>query len=223
MIPKIIHYCWFGPKKYSRTVKKCMETWHRLMPDYEFMLWNESNSPMDHPFVRSAYAAMKYAFVADYVRFWALYNYGGIYLDTDMYVVKRFDELLKNECFAGYEHPDELYVSCGIWGAIPHHTLFKTILGKYENVEYCPENIEQLIVPRLVTPLVNEFDGITIYPSDYFYPFPYEKRMERNFLKYQTDNTYAIHLWNLSWKPLWQQYLSFAIKEYKTFFFLKKK
>ena len=106
MIPKIIHYCWFGPKPFSRTVKKCLKTWHKHLSDYEFCFWNEQtcatyaeqhhlSNPMEHPFVQSAYKAQKYAFVADYVRFWALYHIGGIYLDTDMYVLRSFTPLLQ--------------------------------------------------------------------------------------------------------------------------------
>lgn len=221
MIPKIIHYCWFGPKKYSRTVKKCMETWHRLMPDYEFMLWNETNSPMDHPFVRSAYAAKKYAFVADYVRFWALFNYGGIYLDTDMYAIKRFDELLENECFAGYENDKDINVA--LLGAKKYNPLIEQLLHLYDSLEFDVENMMSFVIPQIVTPKISRYATARVYPSDYFYPFPFADRMKQDFMAYKTENTFAIHLWNLSWKPLWQQYLSFAIKEYKRMMHLYKR
>ncbi len=227
MIPKIIHYCWFGPKPYSRTVRRCMETWHKVMPDYEFMLWNESNSPMEHPYVASAYAAGKYAFVADYVRFWALHQYGGIYLDTDMYVIRRFDDLLENDFFTAYETADSgstddstsnndgRAVSCGALGACALGAVTKRILERYDELVYSDDTIETLIVPRLITPIIRSCDEVTIYPYDYFYPFPYENRLEHSFLRYATCNTYAIHLWNLSWTPLWKQYVGYWIHKIK--------
>ena len=187
MIPKIIHYCWFGPKAYSQTVRKCMVTWKRHLSDYRFCLWNEQTcanyaathgvpNPMEHPFVQSAYRAKKYAFVADYVRFWALYYMGGVYLDTDMYVVRSFDALLDAEFFGGWEtaegsaqHSTDGIVSCGALGAAN---------------------------PR---PLLLQHNEATIYPYDYFYPLPYQERYVWRKCKYNTPNTYAVHLWDVSW------------------------
>ena len=102
MIPKIIHYCWFGNTPIPLTAHKCLESWKKYLPEYEIILWNEENSPMKIPFVRDAYKAKKYAFVADYVRIWAVYTYGGIYMDTDMLVIRPMGELLeKLELFFG--------------------------------------------------------------------------------------------------------------------------
>lgn len=192
-----------------------METWQKYLPDYQFMLWSEENSPMNHPFVSSAYAAKKYAFVADYVRFWALYNYGGVYLDTDMYVVKCFDPLLDNYFFSAWEIEPKIAttdrtisaISCGALGtcalgACALEAEVKEILNEYDKLVFDESDIEKLIVPRLITPILLKYmDKITIYPKEYFYAFPYEKRIERNFLKYQTPNSYALHLWNISWLP----------------------
>lgn len=137
MIPKIIHYCWFGPKAYPRIVRQCMATWHKHLPGYEFMLWNEQScatyavehglfNPMEHPFVVSAYKAKKYAFVADYVRFWALYYVGGVYLDTDMYVVRSLMRCLRRSSFVvgetaegSAQHSTDGIVSCGASGLAP--------------------------------------------------------------------------------------------------------
>ena len=157
MIPKIIHYCWFGPKPFSRTVKKCLKTWHKHLSDYEFCFWNEQTcatyaaehhlpNPMEHPFVQSAYRVQKYAFVADYVRFWALYHIGGIYLDTDMYVLRPFDALLQAQFFCGWETATEdaagqctpaatdSTVSCGALGACALGACARDILNRYDEL-----------------------------------------------------------------------------------------
>ncbi len=202
MIPKKIHYCWFGPKPYPKLVGKCMKTWQQHLPDYEICLWNEENSPMDHPFVQQAYAAKKYAFVADYVRFWALYHHGGIYLDTDMYVVKPFDDLLNYDCFFGYETEKKDIVSCGIIGCGCQNLVMKEILSKYDTLSFNPDKLSDFIVPRLITPLVKD---AVILPYDCFYPFPFSKRKESDYLQYVTRNTYAIHLWDISWYPWYKK------------------
>ena len=223
MIPKIIHYCWFGPKAYSRTVRRCMATWRKHLLGYEFMLWNEQTcaayaaehnlpNPMEHPFVVSAYKAKKYAFVADYVRFWALYYVGGIYLDTDMYVVRGFDDLLGAEFFCGWEtaentagHGTDSVVSCGVLGACALGACARDILAKYDTLRFDETHLDKFIVPRIITPIILQHSEATIYPYDYFYPYPFEKRTEYNFKKYITDNTCAIHLWDISWYPWYKK------------------
>ncbi len=204
MIPKKIHYCWFGSAPLPKLVRKCMQTWREVMPDYEICLWNEANSPMEHPFVQQAYAAEKYAFVADYVRFWALYNHGGVYLDTDMYVVRRFDDLLDNSCWFGYEDKEKTYVNSAIIGVEKGNVVMEAILERYYSLQFDPNNLAQFIIPRLVTPIIQDNgETIKLYPYDYFYPLPYDERFVWNWRKYATKNTYAIHLWNISWGNPW--------------------
>ena len=234
MIPKIIHYCWFGPKAYPRTVRRCMATWHKHLTGYEFMLWNEQScasyaaqfglpNPMEHPFVVSAYRAEKYAFVADYVRFWALYYMGGIYLDTDMYVVRSFDALLETEFFCGWEtaegpaqHSADGIVSCGALGACALGACARDILAKYDTLRFDEAHLADYIVPHITTPIILQHSSeATIYPYDYFYPYPYVKRQETHFLKYQTANTYAIHLWDLSWQPWYRKFVGDMVRWYK--------
>lgn len=226
MIPKVIHYCWFGPKPFSRTVRKCIATWHKHLSDYEFCLWNEDTcanyaaehnlpNPMEHPFVKGAYAAKKYAFVADYVRFWALYYCGGVYLDTDMYVVRGFDELLENDLFVGWETPQKKYVNVAIFGASQTNICVKDILKQYDTLIFDIEQLDKLIVPRLISPLVLSHTKATIYPYEYFYAFPFEHRQEFNFLDYKKSNSYALHLWDLSWKPWYQKWLGNVVRMYK--------
>ena len=233
MIPKIIHYCWFGPKSFSRTVRKCIATWHKHLSDYEFCLWNEEScanyaaehnlcNPMEHPFVVGAYAAKKYAFVADYVRFWALYHCGGIYLDTDMYVVRNMDDLLDAEFFCGWETAEgnadtevERIVSCGALGACALGACAREILAKYDTLTFDADHLDKFIVPRIITPIILQHPETAIYPYDYFYSFPFSKRMEKDFLKYKSVNSYALHLWDISWYPWYKKIIRQIVIEIK--------
>jgi mannosyltransferase OCH1-like enzyme len=203
MIPKKIHFCWFGRKPYPKLIKKCIATWKEQLPDYEFCLWNEENSPMDIPFVQEAYKVKKHAFVADYVRFWALYHHGGIYLDTDMFVLRSFNPFLDKECFFAWETANKNAIGCCVVGCCRSNLFIKQILDRYNTSLFCLEQLNDLIVPRFITPLYETYvqkENITIVEYDYFYPFPYtEKENIKNFMKYKTQNTYAIHLWNISW------------------------
>ena len=214
LIPKVIHYCWFGPKSFSRTVRKCIATWHKHLSDYDFCLWNEETcanyaaahnlpNPMEHPFVVGAYAEKKYAFVADYVRFWALYHCGGVYLDTDMYVVRNMDDLLENELFLGWETKEKDYINVALLGASKNNESVESILKVYDTLEFDVNQLDKYIVPRLVSPIVLKCSRIIIYPYDYFYPLPYNERYVWRKMKYNTANTYAVHLWDISWGK-WQ-------------------
>lgn len=221
MIPKIIHYCWFGPKPFSRTVRKCIATWHKHLSDYEFCLWNEDTctnyaathnlpNPLEHPFVKGAYAAKKYAFVADYVRFWALYHCGGVYLDTDMYVVRSFDDLLENDLlendlFVGWETPQQEYINVALLGVSKHNDCVKNILELYDTLIFDIEQLNKLIVPRLVSPIIYAYPTTKIYSYDYFYAFPWGERNKANPERFITDNTYALHLWEISWEPWYKR------------------
>jgi mannosyltransferase OCH1-like enzyme len=203
VIPKKIHYCWFGPKPLPKLVINCLDTWKEQLKDYELNLWNEKNSPMKIPFVQQAYAAKRYAFISDYVRFWALYKYGGIYLDTDMFVIRSFNDLLKSEVFFGWETEQKNNISCGIIGSIPNQGFIRSVLKQYESMLFSVASIPDLVIPRVVNKCYSGYlskEDITIFPYDYFYSFPYEEKENvRKFMQYRTENTYAIHLWNISW------------------------
>ena len=152
MIPKIIHYCWFGNTPLPPTAHKCLESWEKYFPDYEIVLWNEDNSPMEIPFVRDAYKAKKYAFVADYVRMWAVYTYGGIYMDTDMLVIRPMEKLLeKLELFFGYEDPERKYINAAIFGAVKSSCFISDILSKYNDIQFSLDKIHQITIPNIVT------------------------------------------------------------------------
>ena len=240
MIPKIIHYCWFGPKPFSRTVKKCLKTWRKHLSDYEFCFWNEQTcatyaeehhipNPMEHPFVQSAYKAQKYAFVADYVRFWALYHIGGIYLDTDMYVLRSFSPLLQAQFFCGWETATEgaagqcapaeagSMVSCGALGACALGACARDILNRYDELLFDEAHIAEYVIPRIITPIIRQHPEVTIYPYDYFYPFPFNRRTDSRFLQYATNDTYAIHLWDISWISLKEKFVHNIVEIIKRF------
>lgn len=212
MIPKVIHYCWFGGNKKPKLIRDCIASWKSVLPDYEIIEWNENNSDLKHHFVKEAYNLNKWAFVSDYIRLKVLHEYGGIYLDTDMLVLKKFDELLDNKCFFGAEDKD--FISCGIIGVEPNYYFIKKCLNFYEKFKFSEDvNLGMNTIPRIITEIFRKefnfdlvfdkvlfFNGITIYPSVYFYPLPFflsEKKIK--YKEFIDDKSLAIHLWNSSW------------------------
>lgn len=211
-IPKIIHYCWFGPEKMKKLQRKCIKSWKKHLPEYTFMKWDETNVEFDSSFVRNAYNKRKWAFVADYVRILKLKEYGGIYLDTDMLVLKPLSSFLGHKCFFGAENLK--YVSCGIIGTVKGGYFIEECLKEYANWE--DEEIEDwssISIPKIITgvfnrhfPNIKSFDHIVfqneivIYPPSFFYPLPYIKREKlKRFKEYIEENSFTIHLWDSSW------------------------
>ena len=139
MIPHIIHYCWFGGNPLPELEQRCLESWHRYMPDWQYMRWDESNfdiaaAPL---YVRQAYEARKFAFVSDYVRLWALEQYGGLYMDVDFEVYRPFDDLMtKYPAFAGYEGSKRKPVMQGVIASEPHGAWVRDMLSTYEHREF---------------------------------------------------------------------------------------
>lgn len=208
MIPKIIHYCWFGRGKLSPMVEMCIDSWRKYCPDYTIKCWDEDNSPMDIPWVRDAYHHQKWAFVADYVRFYALYQEGGVYMDTDMLLIKPIDVFLKDKCFMGLE--TEQFANMAIIGAEKGSDFSKMVLELYNQIDF--SLIMPPIIPQFVTPHLKQFgfieedktqclkNGVVIYRTDYFYPIPFgQSFLLEDVLQYAKPDTYGIHLWNYSW------------------------
>lgn len=206
MIPKVIHYCWFGRNPLPPLAKKCIESWKKYCPDYEIKEWNESNFDINcNQYVKEAYEAKKYAFVSDYARLYALYTEGGIYMDTDVEVIKSIDEFLKYESFSGFETLDT--VPTGIMGAKRQHPFFATLLEYYIDKTFIKKdgsydmttNVETITEYCLKNGLktnntLQTVNGFTLYPKEYFCP-----KDHRTGKICIDKNTYTIHHFAGSW------------------------
>lgn len=205
-IPKIIHYCWFGRGEKTDKVIKCIKSWKEKLTDYQIIEWNEDNFDVESTrYTKQAYEFKKYAFVSDYVRLYALVNYGGIYLDTDVEVIKCMDNLLENKGFLGFEK--ENYIGTGIIGAVKGNEILREFLEKYHNRDFILQNGTLDMTTNVVelTKLLDAYDlkknnrlqnlcHITIYPIDYFCAFD-----DITGVKSITDNTYCIHYYSKTW------------------------
>ena len=207
MIPKKIHYFWFGGNEKPKSVKKCIDSWKKYCPDYEIIEWNESNFDIHcMPFVEQAYEAKKYAFVSDVARLMMVYEYGGIYMDTDVEVTKPLDSFLELEAFSGFESDGD--IPTGIMGCRKGFPLFQALLDDYETRRFIkPDgsfnmttNVVYITEACLEKGLIcngqlQTVDGFTLYPKDWFCPKSHETG--RMFI---TENTHAIHHFAGSWE-----------------------
>ena len=243
MIEKKIHYIWFGNSKPEK-VLKCIESWKKFLLDYEIIEWNEKNFDVEkemkeNKFFKECYQRKLWAFVSDYVRVKVLYENGGIYLDTDMEVIKNLDPLLDTELFLGYENENVL--SFGIVGTIPKNIVFKKFLEFYQNeIWKSPLYIVTGILTKILKEEYKESEKINekklkIYPKEYFYPYNHDEEFTEKCL---TENTYGIHWWGKSWGknpkvyflkykhlPWWKRYpkhLCKLINIYSKKYFTKK-
>lgn len=215
MIPKIIHYCWFGRNPLPKSAIKCIESWRKFFPDYEIKEWNEDNFDVNSiPYTAEAYQARKYAFVSDYARFWILYHYGGIYFDTDVEVIKPMDDIIEKGPFMGIEvecNQQQLHpmVAPGLGIAVEAgHIVYKKMIDYYSSVHFMGENgmlNHETVVPRTTRVLVEmglqphndlqQVAGIWIYPMDFFNPL---ESLTGRLNK--TDRTRSIHWYMASWQ-----------------------
>lgn len=207
MIPKKIHYCWFGGKEKPAEVLRMMASWRKHCPDYEIKEWNETNFDIHlNRYCEEAYAARKWAFVSDVARLWALVHEGGIYLDTDVEVVRPLDGLLHHRAFLGFEGSE--WIATSTMGAEPGHPFFIHFLLSYDHRRFLNDdgtldqttNVEEL-THRLEVVYGIRKDGIlqqagdiTLYPTDYFCPYDYI-----NGQLNRTENTYSIHRYAQTW------------------------
>lgn len=209
-VPKVIHYCWFGRGEKPDIVKRCIESWRKILKDYEIKEWSEDSFDINsNNFVRQAYENKKYAFVSDYVRVYALYNYGGIYLDTDVEVMQNFDKYLNNDSFWGFEVGN--YISTSTIGATKGNKLIKEFLDSYKGKSFLNEdgsfnvttNVE--IVSKIfeekglkLNGEYQKLEGIgSIYPVEVFSPYDY-----RYYEDLRNKDTVCIHHYYKSWLPL---------------------
>lgn len=216
MIPKMIHYCWFGRNPKSDLAEKCIASWKKICPDYEIIEWNEDNFEIENCplYVRQAYEMKKWAFVTDYVRLQVVYDHGGIYLDTDVELLKKLDLLLSCEAYFGFEN--EKMVATGLgFGAVKHAKILQEMMQDYQNIPFilpdgsldripCPKRNTQVLLKHGLDTThhdqIQTLDCVTVYPPDYFCPKSFDTGLLR-----RTKNTFSIHHFDASWYDESQQ------------------
>ena len=208
MIPKRIHYCWFGRGPMPELALKCIESWHRHMPDYEYKLWNEDNFDIHiNSYVEEAYQAKKYAFVTDYVRLYALYVEGGIYMDTDVEALKSYDDLLRYPGFIGFEGTKFFPIGTGTIACMSGSEWAKEQLDAYIGVHFINSDgsFDLTTNPTRITSVMEkqgfvrngreqDYKDIHVFPVDYFCP-----RQTTGEI-FMTENTYCDHHFMGSWE-----------------------
>jgi mannosyltransferase OCH1-like enzyme len=212
MIPKIIHYCWLSGDPIPNNLQKYMKTWKEKLPDYEFMLWDLSRFNINSSiWVKQAFEKKKYAFAADFIRLYAIYHYGGIYMDMDVEVIKSFNDLLENPYILSFEK--EKGIEAGIFGAEKGSLIIKQCLDYYNNKQFIDENgnLDIQPLPSIMYEVLSDvytikkrdthpinFDNKTIYlySNEYFTAKSYHTGKIT-----QTKNTYTIHHFAGSWIP----------------------
>lgn len=205
MIPKIIHYCWFGRKDIPDRLQKCIKSWEKHLTDYKFICWNEDDFDINSTiWTKEAYQAKKYAFVSDYVRLLALEKYGGIYLDTDVFLKQPLDSFLHYKAFTGFEK--ENAITSAVIGCEPHFPLIQEFLSFYDGKHFLGEdgslNNEANVV--MMTNILLKYglqlddteqsiEEMRIFPCAYFCPLDFYHN------DHSTEQTVAIHYFDASW------------------------
>ena len=206
MIPKIIHYCWFGGKPLPDEAKRCIKSWKKYCPDFKIIKWNEDNFDLSlYKYTKQAHENKKWAFITDVVRLYVLVNYGGIYMDTDVEVLKPLDRFLPLNAFSGFESNN--YVPTGIMGCEKNFPLFKELLDRYEERSFVRSdgsldtttNTVEITNTCLSKGLLlngkkQTIEGFTLFESDYFCPKSYMTGEIK-----LTDNSYTIHHFSGTW------------------------
>lgn len=216
VIPKVIHYCWFGGNPLPELAQKCIASWKKFLPDYEIKEWNEHNfNVYQAPYIAEAYKLKKYAHVSDYARFWILYHYGGIYFDTDVEVIRPLDDLLAKGSFVGFECQEGTpldnpngNLNPGLGVAVPpKHPFFRMMLDFYNHHHFAKWNGRNSGNITLKVTRFLDYDhkevleggivrvsDLLVYPIEYFCPLNYYTG-EKNI----TENTRTIHHYMASW------------------------
>ena len=209
MIPRIIHYCWFGRGEKPELAKKCIASWKKSCPDFDIREWNEDNCDyLSIPFMAEAYAAKKYAFVSDVMRLIVLEQYGGVYFDTDVEVLRDITPLLNDKGFIGFEN--DRYVNSGqVMAMVAHQPVVQAMIEEYKKLHFVKPDgsIAPVGCPHLNTDVLERFGlerngqeqvvaGIHVYPADWFNPLD-STTGKLN----KTPNTYSIHWYSMSWLP----------------------
>ncbi len=219
MIPKIIHYCWLSEDAYPSKIQGCIDSWKEKLPNYKIMLWDiERTKICASQWVDEAYAQKRYAFAADYIRFYALYYYGGIYLDSDVEVVRDFDDLLHLPYFVGLDSLG--YFEAAVIGSEPNNPWIKRCLDYYIGRHFLLQNgsLDTIPLPEIMYKQLNLDYKITsiatpnfTYQIDnflYVYPYTYfsPKRHDTGLIHIE-NCTYTVHHYSMSWMPLYIRFL----------------
>lgn len=214
MIPKIIHFCWLSDDPYPEKIQRCINSWKERLPDYEIIKWDFNRFPKEKSvWVREAFETKRYAFAADYIRFYAIYNYGGIYLDSDVETLKNFDEFLSLPYMLGKENGND-NIEAAVIGAPKGFEPFRIMLDYYHNRHFVnsdgsisdkalPKLMKEILTPTYQYQFINnigdfnpEDKTLSIFPPDYFSPINTSTlQLEK------TDRTVAIHHFAGSWLP----------------------
>ena len=218
MIPKIIHYCWFGDKAPGEVEQKCIGSWSKFLPEYQIKCYgNECLDDFNNKYFRQAVEAKKWAFVSDYVRLVALWNEGGIYLDTDEEIVKPLDEFLEHDFFIGSQRcGSSKEIGTALIGAAPHHEIIGHLLDVYDKLKFIKSDGSYDQTPNTIifSNVLKDFYGVKntyvkknrvkITKNCWLYPYAY----------FSTDNkrAYAIHHFSGSWRPAWRLRDKFKFK-----------
>lgn len=206
-IPKVINYCWFSRSRMPDYLVRCIKSWKKFCPDYEIIRWDEDNYDVEkNLYMKQAYEAKKWGFVPDIARLDILYNYGGLYIDTDVEIIRNLDDLLVYEAFTGVEKWGNVNMG-GCSGAVPHHPMIKQILDFRINERFIMEDgshnfttcgyyetmplIQKGFRPDNTT---QKIEGMTVFSSDYFQPYDYMSGETCI-----TENTHSIHHFNGGW------------------------
>lgn len=206
-IPKVIHYCWFGGNELPPLAKKCIKSWKEKCPDYEIVCWNEDNFDLNqNTYMRQAYEAGKWAFASDYARLKVVYDHGGIYLDTDVELLKPLDSLLENTGFMGFEPGGVVSTGLG-FGAEKGHKVIEEFLKDYEDARFllddgsydltpCPKRNTEVLKRLGMDPGKGHqtFLDMVFLPEAYLCPMNYYTGKIRI-----TKDTYSIHHYSASW------------------------
>lgn len=223
MIPKKIHYCWLSDDAFPDLISKCIESWKKHLPEYEFVLWDRKRFPLENNlWVKQAFEAKKYAFAADYIRLHAVYTQGGIYLDGDIEVLKSFNELIKLPYFIGSE--GQGIIEAGVFGAEKGASWLKDCLSHYDDRSFIKEDgsYDTMTLPRIMMECIQKNHTITelkkptikdlsytsndsdlqMFPEDYFCA----KNHGTGVIE-KTENTFCIHHFAMSWLPKKQTFL----------------
>lgn len=225
MIPKVIHFCWLSDDPYPASIQRCIDSWSRLLPDYEIRKWDFKRFPKEKSdWVREAFERKKYAFAADYIRNYALFHEGGIYLDSDVEVVKSFDPLLHLPYFLGFENGSGC-IEAAVMGSEPGNPIFGEMLKHYEGRHFAmpdgslattplPYVMGDVLGSRYAIKKIEDIEGfdasksvISVLPYDFFSPIHIEHRELQT-----TPRTIAIHRFAASWVP-WYKKLKRVVKK----------